>query len=189
MRRSLVALLAPGSVEAEVGRVQQRIFHDHGFVSSVALPPLVPVAFLAGEPPAAQDQDQDQDQERVHRDLLARLNAAVSAPYRVMLAGAQWCDGWLYLRVDSGGVWGALRAAAAANEAPGWFPASEGFFLGCREAGVEQRGLIQPLLPSGGFTSSRLAVVLLDTAEEENVWWRRVSMEILDEIPLRGRRS
>lgn len=183
MTRSLVALLAPGSVEAEVGRVQQRIFHDHGFVSSVALPALVPVAFLSGEPSAAQDQ------ERAHRDLLARLNAAVSAPYRVTLAGAQWCDGWLYLRVDSGGVWSALRAAAAANEAPGWFPACEGFFLGCREAGAEQRGLIQPLLPAGGFTSSRLAVVLLDAAEEAHAWWRRVSMEILDEIPLRGRRS
>jgi hypothetical protein len=176
MRRSLVALLAPGSVEAEVGRVQQGIFHDHGFVSSVALPALVPVAFLAGEPPAA-------------RTLLARLNAAVSAPYRVTLAGAQWCDGWLYLRVDSGGVWSALRAAAAANEAPGWFPACEGFFLGCREAGVEKRGLIQPLLPSGGFTSSRLAVVMLDASEEGDAWWRCVSMEILDEIPLRGRRS
>jgi hypothetical protein len=183
MMLTLLALLAPGSVEADVGRVQQRIFHDHGLVSSVALPPLVPVAFLAGEPHEAAEE------RRKRRNLLARLNAAVSAPYRITLTEVEWFDGWLYLRVDSGGVWPTLRAAAAADTVTDFFPAREGFFLGCMEAKAEERMLIKPLVPQGGFTSSRLAVALLDVAPEDGAWWRRVSVEILEEIPLRGRRS
>src|SRR5690349_9304533 len=42
----LVAIIAPGSVEADIGRVQEAILEVHGFLSAAALPPMVPVAFL-----------------------------------------------------------------------------------------------------------------------------------------------
>jgi hypothetical protein len=35
--RILLALRAPGSIEAEVGKVQQALFQEHGFVSAIAL--------------------------------------------------------------------------------------------------------------------------------------------------------
>jgi len=173
MTQTLLVLLAPGSVEADVGRVQQRIFADHGLVSAVALPPLVPVAFLPAE-------------ELMH-GLLAKLNASVAAPYRIRLAGLAWRDGFLYLGIDSGGVWGSLRAEAS-GEASGLFPPFEGFFLGCAEAGAAQRGSILPPLPALGFTSSTLAVMRICAPAEGGAWWREVSTEILEEIPLRGRR-
>ncbi len=173
MRHHLLAILAPGSVEAEVGRVQQRIFSDHGLVSSIALPPLVPVAFLPAPRPG----------------LLAGLNGAVSAPYRIAIAGLRWHEGWLYLALQSGGLWASLRAAAPpqALEATGFFPAFEGFFLGGAEAGQEQRERIRPAVPEIGFTSSSLAVMRIDAADP-GPWWRRVSTEIIEEIPLRGKR-
>jgi len=181
MTHTLLALLAPGSVEAEIGRVQRRIFEDHGLVSSVALPPLVPVAFLGANEP--------------RRGVLAELNASVSAPYRISLIGLSWEDGWLYLSVDSGGVWSTLRAAAReaaapelAKDVPGLFPIREGFFLGCAEAKAAQRETIRPRMPVGGFTSSVLSVMRIDAAGEGGAWWRNVSVEVLDEIPLRGRR-
>jgi hypothetical protein len=180
MTRTLLALLAPGSVEAEVGRLQQSIFKDHALVSSVALPPLLPVAFLADSEP--------------RRGFLAGLNAAVSAPYCMTLAGLSWHEGWLYLRVDSGGVWETLRAAALSAgavdggvEPPGFFAEAEGFFLGCIEADARERALIQPFLPEGRFTSAVLALMRFDVAEG-GVWWREVLMETLEEIPLRGKR-
>ncbi len=45
----LLALLAPGSIEAEVVALQQAVFAEHGFVSAIALPPLVPVRFLPAD--------------------------------------------------------------------------------------------------------------------------------------------
>ncbi|MGA2613552.1 MAG: hypothetical protein ABSG38_08870 [Spirochaetia bacterium] len=180
MTQTLLALLAPGSVEAEVGRVQQAIFAEHGLVSSIALPSLMPVAFLASDEP--------------RRGLLAELNAAVAAPYRIVFTGLSWQEGWLYLGVDSGGAWLSLRAAALAAFAhetggkPGLFPAFEGFFLGCAEAQAEHRGLIRPSLPAGGFTSSVLSLMRIDAAGAGGAWWREVSTEILEELPLRGRR-
>jgi hypothetical protein len=174
MTLTLVALFPPGSVEAEVGRLQQRIFGEHGLVSAVALPPLVPVAFLPGTGPP--------------RGILPRLNAAVAAPYRIVMTGLSWDDGWLYLELDSGGAWTALRAGAGENDAAGFFPVHEGFFLGCKEASADRQKLILPPVPQGAFTSSRLAAVQIDAAAGEGAWWRRVSMEILEEIPLRGRR-
>jgi len=182
MTLTLLALFAPGSVEAEVGRLQQSIFRAHGLVSAVALPPLVPVAFLPPPAPAAHDAGKER------RALLPRLNAAVQAPYRISLAGAAWVDGWLYLGVESGGLWQALKAAAGTGESPGLFPVHPGFFLGCAEAKAKQREAIQPSLPAGAFSSSRLAVVELEVDAREGAWWRKVSLEILDEVPLRGRK-
>ncbi|MGA2764842.1 MAG: hypothetical protein ABSG17_15955 [Spirochaetia bacterium] len=170
----LLAILAPGSVEAEIGRVQERIFTDHGLVSSIALPPLVPVSFLSEAAPL--------------RGLLSKLNRGVAAPYRISVAGLLWHDGWLYLAVDSGGLWRSLRAAAP-GEAAGPFAVFEGFFLGCEEAGGVRREEIRPPLPAIGFTSSTLAVVRIDAGSPGTGWWRDVSTEVVDEMPLRGRRG
>ena len=176
MTRVLLALVAPGSVEAEIGRLQQSIFRDHGLVSSVALPPLVPVAFL---PDAAR-----------LRGFLPRLNAIVGAPYCMTLRGLSSSGGWLYLDVDSGGVWAALRDAVLSATSRGdeeLFPTREGFFLGGVEASPEQRAQIQLRLPYGKFSSACIAVMRMEIAEGE-AWWRQVTMETLEEAPLRGKR-
>jgi len=176
MTHLLLAMLAPGSAEAEIGRVQQRIFADHGLVSAIALPPLAPVAFLPSELPASS-----------LPGFLSRLNASVAAPYRLTFRDARWQEGWLYLAFDSGGIWESLRAAAL-PETPGLFPAFEGFFLGCGESEPGLRGRISPSLPAGGFTSSSLALLRITTGDRGSDWWREVSTETLEERPLRGRR-
>jgi hypothetical protein len=174
---TLCALIAPGSVEAEVGRIQQGIFSAHGLVSAVALPPLVPIAYLASEARA--------------RELLGELDASVSAPWRIGIAGAVWVSGFLYLGIDSGGMWGVLRARALAlrgTEPAGPFPPDEGFFLGCPEATAEQREAIHPPAPGTRFTSGALALVRIETAGG-GPWWSEVSWETIEQRPLRGRRK
>ena len=174
---TLCALIAPGSVEAEVGRIQQGIFSAHGLVSAVALPPLIPIAYLAADARA--------------RGLLGELDGSVRAPWRIGVTDAVWASGFLYLGIDSGGMWDILRARALAlcgAESSGPLLAAEGFFLGCAEATAEQRGTIRPSVPGTSFTSGTLALVSIETAGS-GPWWAEVSWETIEQRPLRGRRK
>jgi hypothetical protein len=174
---TLCALIPPGSVEAEVTRIQEAIFSAHGLTSAVALPPLIAVAFLPGVARA--------------RGLLAELDGSVSAPWRITSTGTAWSGGSLSLGIDSGGMWDILRARAQAlggGEAIGPFPTVEGFFLGCAEASAAQREAIRPPVPTLSFTSSSLALVRLETAGS-GPWWGDLYWETIEERPLRGRRT
>ncbi len=94
----LVALIPPGSVEAEMGRVQAALFAEHGLSSAQALPALIPVAFTP-EPPA--------------RGFLAALERSVRAGWSARAAGHAWVEGWLFLSVQTGGLWAAFEGARA----------------------------------------------------------------------------
>jgi hypothetical protein len=173
----LVAVVAPGSIEACIGRVQEGIFAGHGLASAAALPPLIPVAFLAAPAP---------------RGLLAAAARSVSAPWRVRTTHASWEQDWLFLGVSSGGMWRALRdfvraAAPAAPASP--FPAAEGFFAGCGEATPAQRALLAPSLPQLSFSSASLALIAVSCLAGRDDWWRSVRWEFLETRPLRGRRK
>ncbi|HEY9594725.1 MAG TPA: hypothetical protein VHE79_09625 [Spirochaetia bacterium] len=171
----LVALIVPGSVEAEIAAVQARIFREHGLTSAVAVPPLVPVAFV-GETP---------------RGLLGDLDAAVSAPWSMRTAVAAWIGGALYARLDTEGAWEAVRAGAlerCGHETAALFPVGEGFFLGCGDAPQEERAAIRPSIPALSFSSCSVAVVQLE-APDPAAWWRELYWEVLEERPLRGRRQ
>jgi hypothetical protein len=173
----LLAIIPPGSVEARLGKVQAGIFEEHGMVSSIALPPLIPVAFLAESPadPA----------------VLRGVERSVAAPWRMETRGATWEAGCLFFVVSSSGLWASLHAAALgrAAAATGPFPAFEGFFAGCLEANREQRSLIRPAVPALAFTSARLAVVTITSPRGPEGWWNEVTWEIRSEVPLRGRRG
>jgi len=173
----LVAIAAPGSVEACIGRVQEGIFAEHGLASAAALPPLIPVAFLAG--PGS-------------RGLLAAAARSVPYPLRVRTVAVSWEQGWLFLGVDSGGAWSALRAcvlgAAAAAVEP-LFPAAEGFFAGCGEAPPDRRALIAPALPPLSFSSGSLVLVDVCCPAGREDWWRSLRWEVVEKKPLRGRRK
>ena len=174
----LVALVAPGSVEAEVGRLQARLFAAHGLVSAQALPPLIPVSFVATV--------------ATTRGLLLELDHCISAPWRIRVTGTQWVEGSLYLGVDSAGAWAALRTRAqelCGVEPHSIFPAAEGFFLGCGEAAAEERDRIRPEAPEAAFTSCVVALVRIETAYTGEGWWREVYWEIAEQKPLRGRRE
>jgi hypothetical protein len=174
----LAAVIPPGSVEAELGRLQAGIFSAHGLLSAQALPPLLPLAFLPmGTAPAG---------------LLPSMEKAVAAPWRVRVRGYLWAEGFLYLSVDSGGMWTALRAEALAGcgaEPPGFFPPREGFFLGCGEATDEQRASVHPPASELVFTSAELALFRIETPRVDGQWWRELYWETIDRKPLRGRRK
>jgi len=175
----LLAVLAPGSVEAAVGRAQEAVFREHGLVSAIALPPLVPVAFLRGG-----------EGDPLPRGFLGRVERAVRAPYLFTVTGIAWEAGALFLALDSGGVWGALREACAPETGgPDLFPVFEGFFLGCVEATDAQRESIRVQAPDASFSSASLALVSILTLEAGAGWWREVSYTVEEEKPLRGKRE
>jgi hypothetical protein len=183
----LLALLAPGSIEAAVGRAQEAIFREHGLVSAIALPPLVPVAFFGGG-----EGEGGGEGDPLPRGFLGRVERAVRAPYLFTVMGIAWEAGALFLALDSGGAWDALRAACAAETGEtggaGLFPAFEGFFLGCLEATRGQRESIHVEMPDARFSSASLAVARISTPSSGESWWRDLCCTIDEEKPLRGTR-
>ncbi len=172
--RLLVALLAPGSVEAEVGKAQNAIFSSYGFVSAVALPPLIPIGFVP---------------DGKGRELIAGMRKPVHSPYVFKTTALAWEGGCLYLCVESDGVWAGLRREVTealggqAELAPRLFAPAEGFCLGCWEAAEEQRAGIRVDVPSLRFSSCALALVSITVGVGQ--WWRDVRMEIVGKKPLR----
>jgi hypothetical protein len=174
----LAALIAPGSIESEVGKVQAGLFSDHGLASAEVLPPLVPIAFL--------------DAARIGPGFLLEMNRAVRPGWRISMTGPRWVEGHLYAGVDSGGAWSLLRECAlgrSSAETSCLFPVAEGFYLGCSEAAAEVKSLIQPLLPPVSFTSCLLALVRISASLAGLDWWQSVSWELAEERSLRGRKD
>jgi hypothetical protein len=174
----LAALMAPGSVESEVGALQAALFLEHGLASAQALPPLIPIAFL--------------DPAGVDRRFLPDANAAVSRGWRICLKGMVWVEGHLYAAVESGGVWKALRSLAlercgSATEA--LFPVAEGFYLGCADAPPELKPLIRPQVPDRSFSSCSIGILAVSAERSGTEWWMDVSWEVREECPLRGRKE
>ena len=179
-RLDLVTLWAPGSIEAVVAGVQARLFAEHGLASSQALPPFIPVCFLAPDQTAP--------------GLLARVARSARTSLAFRATRMQWESGWLYLMLDTAGAWQSARTeaggdAASPLTAPLPFPCVEGFFLGCGEASEEEREHIGLAAPELRFTSCSVALVRLDCLEDPSGWWRQLSWEILEERPLRVRRQ
>ena len=173
----LAALIAPGSIESEVGNVQADLLAEHGLASALALPPLIPIAFL--------------DAARVDGSLLREMNRSIAPGWRVRLVGAGWIDGHLFGRIDSGGAWAVLRECALArcrSDGKNLFPAAEGFYLGCSETPDEARALINPALPELSFGSGTMSLMRI-SASEGPEWWRALSWETVEERPLRGRKQ
>jgi hypothetical protein len=176
-----IALVAPGSVEAEVGRLQARIAAGQGPVSVQALPPLVPIGFLPeaaveGGAPAA-------------RAFLSSVERSVRAPWRVQVGSLFWQEGYLFLGIDSGGLWEQACAAAGTRAVTGFFPCAEGFFLGCGDATKAQREAIGTASLPLSFSSATIALVRLSSPHGAAAYWREVYWETIEERPLRGRRE
>ncbi len=165
--RHLIALLAPGSVEAEVSRVQETLFADGGFASALALPPMIPLGFISAG-----------GAER-RLDETARKKAG---PFVFRSLGLRRENGGLILSLDTRGAWGSLRADPGGWE-DGPFAAAEGFILGCWEADAEQK--IETEMPSLVFSSCRIARVHISGPREDREWWKELYVEILQSRPLR----
>jgi hypothetical protein len=170
----LLALLVPGSIEAEVGALQQAVFADHGFVSAIALPPLVPVRFVPAESPARLPQVPGRE---------------VTAGFAVRTTGPAWSGGHLFLGLDTGGAWRALRGDERWGDGPALFPCHEGFFLGCAEAAPEARDSVVAPAMDRRFSSTDIALVTIVVPDEGTDWWSDVRWRIEERRPLRGKRS
>lgn len=168
----LLALLAPGSIEAEVSALQQAVFSDRGCVSAIALPPLVPVRFLPADTPARLPQVPGRH---------------VSAGFTVRSTGPAWSGGHLFLALDTGGAWSALRGDDRWTDGPPLFPCFEGFYLGCCESEPGSREV--PAVPAMDrrFTSVDLAIVSITVPKDGADWWREVRWQVDDRRPLRGK--
>jgi len=180
-----LALFAPGSVDAEVGRLQATIFREQGLASAHAVPPLVPIGFVR-DGDAAEGLPAGEA-----RTLLAGVEGAVTAPWRAGTAGLRWHEGFLFLGMESGTLWAQAREALRARGAfaePGFFPCAEGFLLGCGDATDAQRASIRLEPPRLAFSSATIALVRLSSPFGSGGYWREVYWETLEERPLRGRR-
>ena len=174
----MVALAAPGSVEAALGKVQAEIVSRYGLVSAQAMPPLIPVAFL---PPTAPT-----------RRLLGSLNQSVRAPWSIRTTDCEWAEEFLYVGIVSGGAWAALRTRALETcgaEPRPLFPAREGFFMGCGEATPAERETMRVSVPPAAFSSSDLVLLSIESPRGRGAWWRELYWEIVEQRPLRGRRE
>ena len=170
-----VCLTAPGSVEAAVGRAQERIFRDHGILSACALPPLVPVGFVAPDEGGA-------------AELLAAVERAVEAPWIAVTGGVVWHEGSLFLSVDWGSTWDRARGALASVRPlvePGPFPVACGFFMGCAEADPAARSSIAVTTAPLSFSSADIAFLRVTY---ERPFGSALSWETVAERPFRGRR-
>lgn len=168
----LLALSAPGSIEAEIGALQQAVFADHGFVSAIALPPLVPVRFLPLDGPSRLPQVPGRE---------------VPAGFVVTVAGPGWHDGHLFLGVDTSGAWPGLRRDERFRDGPALFPCREGFYLGCAEAGPEARDAIRVPAADRRFTSLDLVLVTIEVPDGDTPWWDEVRWQVDERRPLRGK--
>jgi hypothetical protein len=170
----LLALLAPGSIEVEVGALQQAIFSQYGCVSAIALPPLVPVRFLPADASPRLPQVPGRD---------------VPAGFVVRVTGPDWSAGHLFLRLDTGGAWSALHADGRWTDGPPLFPCFEGFYFGCAESEPAVRaGLALPAMDRR-FSSIDLALLSISVPDDGADWWTEIHWQIDDRRPLRGKRS
>jgi len=167
--RRLIALLAPGSAEAEVSNTQATLFAGLGLASAVAFPPMIPVGFVREEEAAAR---------------FSALEAGGAAPYVFCSAGLRWEGGGLFLALESGGVWDSLRRLAGDCE-DGPFPVAEGFILGCWEAAAETRIADLGRAPCIRFSSCSAALVTIHGAWDRKNWWRELYFETTLKKPLR----
>jgi hypothetical protein len=169
----LLALLAPGSIEAEVGALQQVVFAALGSVSSIALPPLVPVRFLPLDASPRLPQSPGRD---------------VPAGFAVRVTGPVRSGGHLFLGIDTGGAWPALRADDRWSDGPPLFPCFEGFILGCVESEPGSGEAVHLPPVDRRFSSMDIALMSI-TVPEVGDWWEEVHWQIDDRRPLRGKRS
>jgi hypothetical protein len=176
-RRILAALTPPGSIGAEVSLLQDGLYAGFGSASSLALPPLVPLGFL-------EDAPSGRAWDGAGRGLGGRL--------RISPRQAAWWAGHLWLALDTGGIWSALKSGlAAADPGPDGpdLPAFEGFWLGCSEIAGDPDAAgraLRKAVPGPAFTSCSLAVLAVECASGGN-WWREVYWEVVREKPLRGK--
>lgn len=164
MTHLLVSLTAPGSVIAEIGKLQQEVFRSTGFLSAIAFAPTIPIAFVSGF-------------EGLDAAALARRcpRGAVCSTAEMEAA-----DGGLYLRVDTQGIWAAVRALVPCVDGP--FAVHEGFVLGCWEG-------LGPTPPEADVPPQRFSSCTLDfvhlTVSDSAAWWREVYTETVQSRPLR----
>jgi hypothetical protein len=170
----LLAILAPGSVEAEVGRLQQAVFASRGLVSAIALPPLVPVRFLDPAAPVGIPEPPGKEVPRGWRATSAALSSSADS---------------LFLGLDTRGAWRALRSDGRYRGGEGLFEEEEGFLLGCpgQEKDAEpRRPGVALTVPTLAFSSADLAIISI-AVPGTGPWWMQLSWEIEDRRPLRGR--
>ncbi len=160
-----------------MSRLQQAVFAAYGLVSAVAMPPLVPVRFIN---PAGALRVPDPPGTEVPRGWRGSTTALVSTA------------GCLLLGLDSGGAWQGLRADSRYESGDSLFAEGEGFFLGCPsdELGIADLppDRMPGPTPAFSFSSADLAVFMIEVPEA-GPWWTRISWEIEDRRPLRGRKG
>jgi hypothetical protein len=170
----LLALLAPGSIEAEVGTLQQAVFSEHGFVSAIALPPLVPVRFLPPDAPAR---------------LLQVPGREVPAGFVVRVTGPVWIADHFFLGLDTGGAWLGLRRDDRWTDGPSIFPCFEGFYLGGSESDPGEHSAVHVPAMDRRFSSIDVALMSITVSDDGSQWWREVRWQIDDRRPLRGKHA
>ena len=180
MHTLLLAISPPDHIEQPLDRLRERLFRRHALVSALALPPLLPLGFLEEEAVPGL------------RGVLEGLRAA----FPLEAGGIREEEGALFLAVDSGGSWAALREAIgrARPLRPGFLPLREGFFLACLEPGAPPEDLLgapsaggppwPPAPPLGRFSPRGFSLLEIHS-EPPLPWWRDVRWSEILSLPFR----
>jgi hypothetical protein len=176
MNYRLVSMCLPKNGETGVVRMQNRLFREFGFASSLCLPVSVPLAFM----------DPTLDRAKAIRSIsVPRTGFPIGC---VELSIESGC---FFLIVEPRGkiselASGLVKTQGALNaESPGrmLIPAAGGIFLGCNESGVSLESAILALspLPVLKFSSFSLTIMDIEVRAKGAAWWTSVSWEIIYE--------
>ena len=171
----ILAICPPGSMERVLNDLRATLFERWGCVSALALPPLIPLAFLA---------------DRIDPlEFSLRFMPALGAA-RFELEGFARAGGYHYLAVGgegSGALLDAVRAAVPrSGEHPEeLFPLADGVLLAGPDLAEERIGEAVTLPAERRFGSYALKLYRVSVRARAECWWEFVSWRAEAAVPVK----
>ena len=155
----LVCLRPPSNIDADLCRLQRRVFQSTGFTSAFALPPLIPLSFAEEEPVDPREPER--------QSQLLELGPLEVTPDAV------------WVGVTPASLVAGLKCAAGPGGAEGWIRLHPGFFVCLHEHALDSAGrseLQNIAIPQGRWRASRICCFRVECRNRKE-WWEDVYIE------------
>jgi len=190
------ALLAHSNIDRAIGRIQEEIFSSFGLTSALALPPMIPLRFLAGNPlPGDSSRDAEPAPTARALDGLTVRTTSFRVVENALYLGAESrlpsgrrTGSTVGLGVDD--VLERLPLGAHVDTDDPLFPPAPGFFLcvdqeTCGESALLRR-VAEAVAPAPALHFHPLGIGIFTVeAQSSKRWWRALSWEMQSLIRLR----